>query len=236
MWVIESLSFQLCRGKIMSGMRTVIGIVAVVAAGLLFGGSMLSAQEPSAAPEQQRAAASNQTPSTTIVITMTMEAGSSYWKPYLGAERTVHVGMGHISPFGEGSYACGIGFPEQKALPKPDYFNATWQSTYKTDLFCVYSLPQGKIYTWDGIGGSLISETKSVNRSDFLINVVVGGTGIFENATGIWLGKTVGAGAMKEVAPKQSLPDVIVKSMEGYITIPKELKEYQIPEAQSSGR
>lgn len=145
-------------------------------------------------------------PSTTIPVVMTMAAGSAHWKPYPGADKTMHSGIGHISPFGTASYSCGFGFPEQKTVPKPDYFNATWQATYGTALFCVYTVPQGKIYVWDGIVGSLIPKSDAENKSDYLINVIVGGTGIFEGASGMLLGRTVGAGAMKEVAPKETLP------------------------------
>lgn len=51
-------------------------------------------------------------------------------------------------------------------------------------------------------------------------DMVVGGTGAFEGATGIWVGLTQGQGKVSEVAPGRKLPQSILKLMNGYVRLP----------------
>lgn len=158
----------------------------------------------------------------TIRVHMVMEAGYDFYEVHPGGKRTIHAGQGRIDPFGVGSYVAGIGYPEQKKYPMPDYFNKTWMKQYNTGLFCIYKLKGGNIFAYDGITGSLEPNIRGTYvRSDYLMNVIVGGTGKFKGATGMLLGRTMGAGDAAEVAPGLILPKSIIKDMEGYITIPK---------------
>ncbi len=154
-----------------------------------------------------------------IPITMEMEAGAAQYKEWPGGKKTIHAGIGWIHPFGRGEYVAGIGYPEAEKYPKPGYFNAEWMKTYETDLFCIYMLKDGNIYAYDGVVGNLEPETDD-GKMDYLINVIVGGTGAYEGATGMLLGRTPGKGKKTQVAEGVSLPVSILKLMEGYIRIP----------------
>jgi hypothetical protein len=50
--------------------------------------------------------------------------------------------------------------------------------------------------------------------------VIVGGTGAFQGATGLWVGLTQGQGKVSEVAPGRKLPESILKLMNGYVRVP----------------
>jgi hypothetical protein len=95
-----------------------------------------------------------------------------------------------------------------------------------TGLFCIYSLPDGDIYTWDGVLANIEpgidppGPDEDDGKMDYLINVIVGGTGPYENATGILLGRTPGRG---DAGNETGLPLSLIKIMEGYIKI--EVKE-----------
>jgi hypothetical protein len=106
----------------------------------------------------------------------------------------------------------------------PSYFNDEWMKTYGTRLFCIYRLSDGDIYAYDGVTGNIVPFEESVNdgKMDYLINVIVGGTGAYEGATGMLLGRTPGKGPNTEVAEGVALPASILKLMEGYIKIPIE--------------
>ena len=54
---------------------------------------------------------------------------------------------------------------------------------------------------------------------DYLINVIVGGTGAFEGATGVLLGVTPGRGPNQDTGYGVALPDSILKLMRGYVLI-----------------
>jgi hypothetical protein len=158
-----------------------------------------------------------------IEISMEMEAGASFFKAWPSGGKTIHAGVGWLHPFGRGEYVAGMGYPEAEAYPPPSYFNEEWNSTYKTDLFCIYRLEDGDIYAYDGIAGALVPELEdgSDGRIDYLINVIVGDTGAYEGATGVLLGRTPGRGANQEVEGGPALPASILKLMEGYIKIPE---------------
>lgn len=160
-----------------------------------------------------------------IQIHMLMEAGSGFYEEHPGGMRTIHSGIGRIDPLGLGSYVAGIGYPESKEYPYPDYFTESWLEEFDSTLFCIYRMKDGDIYAWDGIAGNIEPEVDGNSvKSDYLINVIVGGTGAYEGATGMLLGRTVGGGEATEVAPDLTLPKTIIKDMEGYIKIPKKKK------------
>jgi hypothetical protein len=158
-----------------------------------------------------------------IQITMEMEAGAAQYYAWPGGGKTIHAGIGWLHPFGRGEYVAGMGYPEAETYPAPSYFNEEWNSIYGTRLFCIYRLKDGDIYAYDGIVGNLEPELEdgSDGRIDYLINVIVGGTGAYEGATGMLLGRTPGRGANTDVADGVSLPVSILKLMEGYIKIPE---------------
>lgn len=164
--------------------------------------------------------------SNTIPISMHMQAGSGEWKQWPGGGRTIHSGVGYIEPFGKASYSCGMGYPEAKDFPKPDFFNSTWNTMFGTNLFCVYMLEDGEIITYDGVMGNLKPsgfDGIEGNKMDELINVVVGGTGAYEGAVGMWVGHTEGWGEMSPVGDgSMTLPKSLFKIMDGYIELPKQ--------------
>ena len=159
----------------------------------------------------------------TIPITMMMEAGAALYKKWPGGEMTRHTGIGWIDPFGRAEYTAGLGYPEAKDYPIPSYFNQEWVKIYgETKLFCIYMLKDGNIYAYDGIVGNIEPLDKNADdgKMDYLINVIVGGTGAYEGATGMLLGKTPGRGKSTEVIKDYSLPVSILKLLQGYIKIP----------------
>lgn len=162
-------------------------------------------------------------PYTLIPITMQMEAGAAQYEAWPGGGKTIHAGIGWILPFGRSEYVAGMGYPEAEAYPMPSYFNDEFMSTYNARLFCIYHLADGDIYTYDGITGNYKPELTDGDdgKMDYLINVIVGGTGAYEGATGMLLGMTPGRGASTEVSEGISLPVSILKLMEGYIKIPE---------------
>jgi hypothetical protein len=157
-----------------------------------------------------------------IPITMEMEAGAAQYKQWPGGEKTIHAGIGWIEPFGRSEYVAGRGYPEQAKFPKPGYFNEEWNSLYDNspDLFCIYMLKDGNIYAYDGVIGTLEPANDDDGKLDYLINIIVGGTGAYEGATGMLLGKTPGRGKSTEVGDGVKLPVSILKLMSGYIKIP----------------
>jgi len=83
-------------------------------------------------------------------------------------------------------------------------------------------LSDGNIYAYDGVVGNLEPYDAKVDdgKMDYLINVIVGGTGAYKGATGMLLGRTPGKGKNTEVTEGISLPISILKLMDGYIKIP----------------
>lgn len=158
-----------------------------------------------------------------IPITMEMEAGAALYKEWPGGGKTIHAGIGWIRPLGRSEYVAGLDFPETKKFPAPSYFNDEFMATYGAKLFCIYRLADGEIYAYDGIVGNLEPENKKLDdgKEDYLINVIVGGTGAYEGATGMLLGRTPGRGHSTEVAKDVKLPVSILKLMSGYIRLPK---------------
>jgi hypothetical protein len=179
-----------------------------------------AAQVPPSKPDKA-AVTTDQVSYKIIPITMEMEAGAAQYKQWPGGKKTIHAGIGWIEPFGRSEYVAGMGYPEAEKYPKPSYFNDEWMKNYGTDLFCIYMLKDGNIYAWDGITGRLEPEVpEDDGRMDYLINVIVGGTGAYEGATGMLLGATPGRGKQAQVSEGVSLPVSILKLMKGYIKLP----------------
>ena len=160
----------------------------------------------------------------TVPITMSMEAGREFYTEHSAGVRTIHAGVGWIQPFGRASYVAGIDYPEAEGH-LPTYMNDEWMDAYGTRLFCIYTLDDEEwegsaFYAWDGIVGNLAPYDENLDdgKSDYLINVIVGGTGIFEDATGLLVGYTLGRGSSGPVDSIE-LPDSILKLMEGYVNI-----------------
>jgi hypothetical protein len=164
--------------------------------------------------------------SNTIPISMHFQAGSGEWKQWPSGGMTIHSGVGYIEPFGAASYSCGIGYPEAANFPKPNYMiDPSWTSTFSTNLFCVYLLDDGWIIAYDGVMGNLKpSGFDGIvgNKMDQLINVVVGGTGAYAGAVGMWVGHTEGWGEMSPVGTgSMTLPKSLFKILKGYIKLPQ---------------
>ncbi len=154
---------------------------------------------------------------------MEMEAGAALYKVWPGGTMTRHTGIGWIHPFGRAEYTAGVGYKEAEKYPIPSYFNDEWTKVYgATSNFCIYTLKDGNIYAYDGIVGNMEPNDEKVDdgKMDYLINVIVGGTGAYEGATGMLLGRASGKGKSTEVIKGYSLPVSILKLMDGYIKIP----------------
>jgi hypothetical protein len=199
--------------------------------GTLFIGSYAVAQEPKASGDsgtsqtqypryRDTVKTEDKTTYKTIPITMEMEAGAAQYKEWPGGGKTIHAGIGWIQPFGRSEYVAGMGYPESKTVPKPSYLNDEWMKVYSTDLFCIYRLMDGDIYAYDGVVGNLEPAENDDGKMDYLINVIVGGTGAYEGATGMLVGRTPGRGKSTEAGQGLKLPVSILKLMNGYIKIP----------------
>ncbi|MGI5936162.1 MAG: stalk domain-containing protein [Oscillospiraceae bacterium] len=175
---------------------------------------------------------------TTYAIDMTMKAGSHEYEQWTSGFWTIHSGIGVIEPYGQSSYHAGKGYAEEKFKPD-DFFNDNWLEEFGTDLFCIYHIGDlGDIYVYDGLWSYILEEEDdcgigdNAQRQDALINIIIGGTGAFEGATGILVGKTMGAGEKQQVGfmPKEivgeenkvpyDLPETLLKIMSGYIRVP----------------
>jgi hypothetical protein len=158
---------------------------------------------------------------------MMMEAGVPFEQPWEGGGFLLHSGIGWITPFGRASYVAVFGYAGADQY-RPDFMDdPSWADMFgSTGLFCIYSLPDGDIYTWDGVLANIEpgidppGPDEDDGKMDYLINVIVGGTGPYENATGMLLGRTPGRG---DAGNETGLPLSLIKIMEGYIKI--EVKE-----------
>lgn len=187
--------------------RLLLAVLSIVA--VTFGAGSLSAEE------------NPKTVFKTIPVTLSMEAGSGEFvssRPEGG--KVHHSGIGYLDPYGPASYTCGIDYPEAKRFPYPDFFTKSFNDAYDSDgyIFCVYTVQEGAIYTYDSIAGRVSTTTEG--RKDEIVNVIVGGSGAFEGATGLWVGLTQGQGKVSEVAPGRKLPQSILKLMNGYVRVP----------------
>jgi hypothetical protein len=165
------------------------------------------------------------TQTNTIPILMKMDAGADKYKVWTSGNFTAHSGVGTIEPFGKASYYCGAGYAEEAALTMPGYFTDEWNKDYNTDKFCLYRLEDGDIYTNDGITGNLLPDGYNGikgNKSDLLVEMVLGGTGAYKGARGIWIGTATGYGEAVSVKEKWTLPVELYKNMTGFVILQEE--------------
>ncbi|MGC3981721.1 MAG: hypothetical protein QM808_10700 [Steroidobacteraceae bacterium] len=159
-----------------------------------------------------------ETTKTNTPITMQMEAGFSFFRPW-SSGLTYHSGIGYLKPYGAAEYYCGTGYKEAASIslsqPVKDWLLQHADDT--NPLFCIYRVSDGDIYTYDVLVGSVSLNEARNEHVDQVLNVVLGGTGKFKNASGFWVGTTSGRGQLKAIRPEWSLPDSILKLMEGYI-------------------
>lgn len=154
-------------------------------------------------------------------ISLQMEAGFSFFHPWSSGQ-TYHSGIGYIKPYGAAEYSCGTGYKEADAAP----VNAALQSYLlqhaddTNPLFCVYRLADGDLYTLDVLVGGVQRDDSHDVRVDEVLNVVLGGTGKFQGASGFWVGSTAGRGKMQAIRANWSLPNSILKIMDGYVRLP----------------
>jgi hypothetical protein len=169
----------------------------------------------------------------TVPITLQMEAGSTQWNPWTSGT-TIIAGTGWLAPLGRSDYHYGFGYDESQedgAAPKPEFMDESWLSAFPTNNLCIYHLEDGDIYAYDGIMGNVVPATDD-GKGDYLLEVIVGGTGKYRNANGILLGRTAGRGTVSipvydGVEGPFPLPPVILKIMEGYINVQVEESKYR---------
>jgi len=165
-----------------------------------------------------------------VPVSMYMQAGYEQWQKWPAGDVTVHSGEGYLDPFGVGTYTMGIGYPEQTAAFMPNvWYSDWWISAFCGGSFCMYQLADGDIYCLDGVYGKIevnaldtaVSPDYNFGREDALINLIVGGTGAYEGATGIMLGHTPSTGS-QQTAGVMMLPQALFKILQGYIRIPND--------------
>lgn len=164
---------------------------------------------------------------TIIPVQMYMQAGHEQWEAWETGKMTVHSGEGYLDPFGVGTYTMGMGYPEQtEQFQAGIWMTDWWKSAFCGGSFCMYQLQDGDIYCLDGVYGNIKSMAEEAvdgqeynyGREDALINIIVGGTGKFENSTGIMIGHTPSCGS-QAMAGVMVLPQALFKFMEGYIKV-----------------
>ena len=153
-------------------------------------------------------------------IEMQLEAGSGFYDAWPSGT-TIHSGVGYIRPYGSADYWCGVDYDEEALFPsaREDMHWLLENSRDSNPLFCIYRLEGGDLHVLDVLVGT-ISRGEGFEKVDTIVNVVVGGTGEFEGASGVWVGTTSGRGEASEVAPGRSLPASILKLMQGYVRVP----------------
>ena len=155
-------------------------------------------------------------------VRVALEAGAAFYSAWPSG-KTVHAGTGYIQPYGAVDYWCGSGYAEAAAYPMGQAVTP-WTLTNADDahpLFCVYRTPGGDIYAYDILVGTIerVSGPKP-ERRDALVNYVVGGTGRFAGATGVWVGTAAGRGDLTKSNSGLQWPMSIIKQMEGFVRRP----------------
>ncbi len=166
-----------------------------------------------------------------VQVRAAYEAGASQFSQWSSGS-TVHRGVGWFHPFGVSRYTAGEGFKEAEGFDPDEYFSKYWLDNYGTRLFCIYHMKDGDIYAFDGMFAvrdesditrdytpEQEDEKPKTPRRDVLVNVVVGGTGAYKGASGLLMGTAEGGGEQHRIG-ENSIPDVIMKMMSGYIKLP----------------
>lgn len=156
----------------------------------------------------------------TYEVVAQIDAGASLFAKWPSGGETWHHGVGFLDPFGTVEYFCGKNFPEARDIPLPEWGKGFFtQLTGRADpLFCVYRTKDGDFYVYDSVPGTLM-RTDTAGR-DLIMNVVVGGSGPYKGATGIWLGRTEGVAPRREVTPGRMGNETLLKIMTGYVKVP----------------
>ncbi|MCA9473991.1 MAG: hypothetical protein KC594_18155 [Nitrospira sp.] len=154
-------------------------------------------------------------------IEMHLEAGAEFFQPWPSG-RTIHSGVGWILPYGRADYWCGTDYAEAEAASRsqPEMQWILENSIDSNPPFCIYRTSSGDIYSIDVLVGTIEPLDEGGGRIDSVVNYVVGGTGAFAEATGVWVGRTLGRGQMQSVDDQLELPDSILKIMNGYVRTP----------------
>jgi hypothetical protein len=154
------------------------------------------------------------------LVSLHFEASSSLYKVHEGGGVTWHYGIGYIEPYGPAEYYCGEGFAEAKVHPVPSWARelfVTLTDVNRDPLFCIYTVAEGSFYVYDGAAGNrVMASDGGLNQ---IVNLVIGGTGRFAGASGLWLGSADGRGISTQVAPGRKVPLVLLKIMEGYVKL-----------------
>ena len=171
-------------------------------------------------------------------VRMNYHAGHDQYREWPNGGRTIHAGVGWFHPFGPSEYYGMANIPgeiceESLQFPLEDHFSEFWMKEFETDLFCIYRMPDGDIYAWDGMfavrgldPNKCVVYNSEYTRQDVLVNVIVGGTGRYVGARGLLIGTAEGGGDTKVVGemPDGSpleLPATIMKDLEGYMRLPE---------------
>ncbi|UVO55444.1 hypothetical protein [Sphingomonas sp. SUN039] len=155
-------------------------------------------------------------------VRVALEAGAAFYSAWPSG-KTIHAGTGYIQPYGAVDYWCGSGYAEAAAYPMGQVVTP-WTLTNADDahpLFCVYRTAVGDIYAYDILVGTIerVPGAKP-ERRDALVNYVVGGTGRFAGATGVWTGSAAGRGDLTKSNSGLQWPMSIIKQMEGFVRRP----------------
>lgn len=151
-------------------------------------------------------------------VRVEFEAGAGFFEAW-SSGTTFHAGIGYIKPFGAARYSCGTGYAEAREHPSPPGI-AQWFAANAIDqnpLFCVYRLKDGDLYAYDYLIGHVQLDPPNDVRNDEVVNLVIGGSGRFRGASGVWTGTTDGRGTLVEVRSGYRLPATILKLMDGYV-------------------
>ena len=175
---------------------------------------------------------------TVYACRMNYHAGYNVYKEWPNGGMTIHAGIGWFHPFGPSEYYGMANIPgnfceESKQFPLENYFTEDWMKNFETDLFCIYRMPDGDIYAWDGMfavrgldPNKCVVYNSEYTRQDVLVNVIVGGTGRYEGVRGLLIGTAEGGGPT-QVCGKMpdgsdlELPETIMKDLSGYIRFPE---------------
>ena len=119
----------------------------------------------------------------TFPVRMAFQAGYAQFEDWTSGT-TFHCGIGYFHPFGQCKYYMGeFDMAEAAGFPISDLFTEKFSEDFCDMGFAIYRLPDGDIYCYDGIFGTLISGQEGLGldvpsfRNDVLLNVVCGGTG-----------------------------------------------------------
>jgi hypothetical protein len=142
------------------------------------------------------------------------------YKAWPGGKETWHYGEGYIEPLGPAEYYCGMGFPEEKDHPLPEWAKGMFKalSGKPEALFCIYQTRAGLLFAWDAPVGARYRYAEGSQNDR--INLIVGGTGQFKNATGLWNDSTEYRGVATQVIPGHRIKEMTIKVMQGYIQLP----------------